>query len=268
MSKPVSRDVAVRATAEPDHGFAERAVVHVHAAAPADPQRVDAERVQVEDARLEHRREEVVGGADRVDVAGEVEVEILHRHDLRVPAARGAALDPEHRAERCLAEAEHGLLADLPEALGERDRRRRLSLSGLRRRDRRHADELRVRLAGETLEDGEIDLGLVAPVELDLLRKQAESVRDLGDRLELRCLGDFEARRHQARVVGGRHGGIVLTCFSLDRPSVYASATPVPESADRKSASIACAWATASSRPSRRAAWPRIASDRFSSSSR
>ena len=106
-------------------------------------QRVDPERVAVQDVRLEHRGEQVVRGADRVDVAGEVEVQVLHRHDLRVAAARRAALDPEHRAERRLAQAEHRPLADVPEALGQRDRRRRLPLARLRRRDRRDADELR-----------------------------------------------------------------------------------------------------------------------------
>ena len=98
--------------------LAQRAVVHVDAAAPADRERVDAERVAVQDVRVEHRGEQVVRGADRVDVAGEVEVEVLHRHDLRVAAARRAALDPEDRAERRLAQAEHGLLADLARGPG------------------------------------------------------------------------------------------------------------------------------------------------------
>ena len=137
-------DVAVRAPAEADHDAAQRAVVHVHAAPPGDGERVDAELVAVQEVRLEHRRQEVVRGADRVDVAREVEVEVLHRHDLRVAAAGRAALDPEHRAERRLAQAEHRPLADLAQALRERDGGRRLALAGLRRRDRGDADELRV----------------------------------------------------------------------------------------------------------------------------
>ena len=43
---------------------------------------VDVLRVAVQDRGVEHRGEQVVGGADRVDVAGEVQVEVLHRHDL------------------------------------------------------------------------------------------------------------------------------------------------------------------------------------------
>ena len=55
---------------------------------------------------------EVVGRADRVDVAGQVEVEVLHRDDLAVAAAGRAALDPEHRPERRLADADGGLVPD------------------------------------------------------------------------------------------------------------------------------------------------------------
>ena len=90
--------VAVGAAAERDGDLAQGAVVHVHRAPPADAQGVDVQRVAVQDRGVEHRREQVVGRADRVDVAGEVQVEVLHRHDLGHAAAGGAALDAEHRA--------------------------------------------------------------------------------------------------------------------------------------------------------------------------
>ena len=41
---------------------------------------------------VEHRRQQRVRTRDRVEVAGEMEVDVLHGHDLRVAAARGAAL--------------------------------------------------------------------------------------------------------------------------------------------------------------------------------
>ncbi len=145
--------------------------------------------------RLEHRREQVVRGADRVDVAREVEVHVLHRHDLRVAGPRGSALDPEHRPERRLAQAEERLAADRAEALGERDGRRRLALAELRRRDRGDADELRVRAVGEPLEHGERDLCLVGAVEIELVGLEPRRCRDLGDRPELGLLCDLERRR-------------------------------------------------------------------------
>ena len=128
--------------AEPDHDVAQRAVVHVEAAAPGDRQRVDVEVVAVHQVRVEHRRQQVVRGADRVDVAGEVEVQLLHRHDLRVAAARAAALDPEDGAEGRLAQRDRRTRADPAERLGEADRRGRLALARLGRGDRRDADEL------------------------------------------------------------------------------------------------------------------------------
>ena len=59
-------------------------------------QRVDLELVAVHEMSVDHGGEQVVGGADGVDVAGEVEVEVLHGNDLGVAAAGGAALDAEH----------------------------------------------------------------------------------------------------------------------------------------------------------------------------
>ena len=147
--------VTIGAAAEPDDDVAQRAVVDVDATPPRDRERVDAELVSVQEVRLEHRGEQVVRGADRVDVAGEVEVHVLHRHHLGVAAAGRAALDPEDGAERCLAETQHRPLADLAESLRQRDRRRRLSLAGGRGRDRGDVDELAVGPVGEAVEDAE-----------------------------------------------------------------------------------------------------------------
>ena len=146
-------------------------------------QRVDAERVAVQQVRLDHRGEQVVRGADRVDVAGEVEVHVLHRHDLRVAAACGAALDAEHRPERRLAQAERDLLADVAEALRQRHRRRRLALACLRRRDRGDVDQLPVRAVDASRSStDEVDLRLVAAVRLDLVGEQPGRRGDLRDR--------------------------------------------------------------------------------------
>jgi formyltetrahydrofolate synthetase len=93
------------------------AVADVDDARPQDPVRVDAQWVLVVEAVIDEGARQVVGGTDGVDVAGQVEVEVLHRDDLAVAAARGPALDPEHRAERRLADVDGGFLADVVEAL-------------------------------------------------------------------------------------------------------------------------------------------------------
>ena len=194
--EPALARVAVRAAAEPDRDPAQRPVVHVDGAPPVDPQLVDVVRVAVQDRRVEHRGQQVVRGPDRVDVAGEVEVEVLHRHDLRHPAAGRAALDAEHRSERRLAQARDRPLADRAEPLREADQRRRLALPRLRRRHARHADQLAVRPSGEPLGDREVDLGLVPAVRLELLGLETESACDLLDRPQDRVLRDLEAALH------------------------------------------------------------------------
>ena len=156
--------------------------------------------VAVQDVRLEHRREQVVRGADRVDVAGEVEVQVLHRDDLRVAAAGRAALDPEDRAERRLAQAEHRALADRAEALREADRGGRLALAGLRRRDRGDADQLRV---GPVARAGRARTGRPSPCSGRRARPRRRSSpissASLGDRPQCRLLGDLEAGGHLGR---------------------------------------------------------------------
>ena len=75
-----------------------------------------AEPVAPVDVVVDHRGEQVVRRRDGVEVAGEVEVDVLHRHDLGIAAAGGAALDAEAGPERGLAQAHHRLLADAVEA--------------------------------------------------------------------------------------------------------------------------------------------------------
>ena len=200
--------VAVRGAAEPEHHLPQCAVVHVDRTLPGHPQGVDVMRVAVQDRGVEDRRQQVVRGPDRVDVAGEVEVEVLHRNDLGESAAGGPALEPEDRAQRRLPQAEERAAADVAHPLGQRDRGRRLALAGLRRRHPGDADQLAVGPVGEPVERRERDLALVAPVGLELLGLEAESLADLVDRLELRFLGDLEAVLHLSLfpsiVVSGR----------------------------------------------------------------
>ena len=101
----------------------QRSVVHVECAPPGDRARVDAERVAVEDVRVDHRGEQIRGRADGVDVAGEVEVQILHGHDLRPATACAASFDPEDRAHGGLAQADDGAAPARAKPSDEADRR-------------------------------------------------------------------------------------------------------------------------------------------------
>src|ERR1700674_5637132 len=109
-----------------------------------------------------------------------MEVDILHRHYLRVAAAGGAALHAKRRAKARLAQAQHRLLAEVVERIGEAHGGRGLALARRRRRDRRHQDQLAVGLARQRLDEGHRHLGLVVAVGIKVLRRDAESLARLG----------------------------------------------------------------------------------------
>ena len=74
-----------------------------------------------------------MGGADGVEIAGEMQVDVLHRHDLGVAAAGRPTLDAETRAKRGFAQADHRLFADPVEPVAKPDGGRRLALASRRR---------------------------------------------------------------------------------------------------------------------------------------
>lgn len=83
----------------------------------------------VEVASADRSREEVVGSRRGVDIAGQVQVELVHRNDLTVSTTGGTALDTESRALTRLTNARVRRLAEVrTESLGETERRGRLAL--------------------------------------------------------------------------------------------------------------------------------------------
>ena len=133
---------AVDLAAQAVHDEAELTVIHVHAALPGDAAGVDVQGVALLDAVVDHRGQQVVGCADGVEVTGEVEVDVLHRHHLRIAAAGCAALDAKNGAEGRLAEAEHGLLAQRIHGVGQTHAGGRLALACGGGADGRDEDQL------------------------------------------------------------------------------------------------------------------------------
>ena len=85
--------------AKAEHHASQRAVVDVDDARPADRGGSMFSVVAAEEVVVEERGRQVVRRGDRVQVAGEVEVDVLHRQDLAVATARGAALEAENGTE-------------------------------------------------------------------------------------------------------------------------------------------------------------------------
>ena len=92
-------------------------------------------------------------------VAGEVEIDLLHRRDLRKAAAGGAAFLAEAGAERGFAQADRDAFADARQRVAEADRRRRLAFARRGRIDGGDEHELAVGLSREPGEKFVVDLG-------------------------------------------------------------------------------------------------------------
>ena len=147
--EPVLAGEAVDVAAHADHDLAQRAVVHVEHPLPGHAADVEVELVAVVHVVVDQRRQQVVGGGDRREVAGEVQVDVGHRHDLAVAAAGRAALHAEHRSHGRLAQAGDRAVAQPVQGVGEADGRRGLALARRGRGQRRHQDQPAQRPVGE-----------------------------------------------------------------------------------------------------------------------
>ncbi len=134
---------AVHPSAEADDDVAQRPVVDVDHASPRHAPGVETHGAPVVQIVVDHRRQQVVRRGDGVEVAGEVEVDPLHRNDLAVAASGRSALDAEGRPHRRLTQGHDGLGTAGDEPFGEADARGGLALTERRGRHRGDHDVLR-----------------------------------------------------------------------------------------------------------------------------
>ena len=122
--------------------MAQLTVVHVDNALPSDALNVDAELVALLNMVVEHGCQQVIGGTNSMEVAGKVQVDVLHGDDLRPAATGGTALHAKHGTERRLAQGHGALNAATAQAIGQTDGRGGLTLARRRGVDSGHEDEL------------------------------------------------------------------------------------------------------------------------------
>jgi hypothetical protein len=214
------------AAAHARNDLAQGAVVHVQHAPPGDRPWVDAgarwHRCLKMHRIVDHRGEQVVGRGDGVEIAGEMQVDLLHRQHLRLTAASGAALAAEHRAQARLAQRDHRAAANGVERIGQANCCGGLALARRGWIDGGHQNQLaasrrltaasrrltaasrRLTAASRRLTDGYrlaqigSDLGDMMPVRLDVGFSEAQLGCDLPDGAQCRCARDFNVRRHDS----------------------------------------------------------------------
>ena len=186
---------AVGFAAQAVDDVAQLSVVHVDHALPGDLAHIDAELVAVVNVRVEHSRKQIVRSTDGMKITGEVQIDILHRNDLGISAARSSALDAEHGAQARFAQGDHHVLAALRERIGQADRRGGLTLARRRGVDRRHEHELARRML-VIAQKVVVDLRLVLAVHLEILIVDTRLLGNRVDALRLRSLCDFDITLH------------------------------------------------------------------------
>ena len=180
--------------AERADNMAKTAVVHVHHPAPGDTADVDILLVAPVDMIVDQRRQQIVRRRDRMKIAGEMQVDVLHRHHLRITAAGCPALDAETGAKRRLTDADDRLLANAVEPVAKADRGGGLAFTGRRRIDRSHQDQPPVRAALLLRDEVGADLGLVMAVGKQMFGWNSKLGTDLQDRLFSSLRGQFRYR--------------------------------------------------------------------------
>ena len=189
--KAVFAGEAVARAAQGDDGGAQSAVVHVHDAAPDDAPGVKAQCVAVVDVVVHERGQQVVRQRDGVEVAGEVQVDVFHGHNLGISAAGCSALHAEDRAQGGFTQGDDGALTDAVERIAQAHGGGGLALAGRGGADGGDQNEFAVR-AGLLVQPGQVDLGFVVAVGLQRLQRNVQAfLRHLHDGLERCRLGDF-----------------------------------------------------------------------------
>ena len=175
------------------------------------------------DTGVQRGRDQVMGRRNGMDIAGQVQVEIFHRDDLRIPTAGRAALDAKGWSLRGLTDGGNDLPAQVgAQRLRQANRGGRLAFAQRSGCDSGYVDVLAVGLVLKALEDLELDLGLVGTVELELILADPQLGCDLNNGFQFRGLGDLDIRRDRSKQFDpGRGEGSLFPIRGSGRSSLF-----------------------------------------------
>ena len=151
------------------------------------------------DVVVEQSGNHVVGRGDRMEVASEVEVDLVHRQHLSVTATGSTAFLTEAGTERRLTQCHDSILADGIHAERQTHAYRRLADAGLGGTDSGHEDEV-VLAHGFFLDGVDVHLGDVLTIAFSLLRVDTQLPDDVVDRTENCRLCNFNIRFHLSTI--------------------------------------------------------------------
>ena len=157
---------------------------------PGHATRIDPQGVALLDVVVEHGGQQVVGVLYGMEVAGEVQVDVLHGDELGIATTSRAALYAEDGTQGGLAQSEHRLVTEGVHGVGQSDGGGGLALAGGRGIDGGHEDELG--LLGLVGHLGDVHLGHVVAVGDELVVGEAQLLGNLANGPNLGLLCDLD----------------------------------------------------------------------------
>ena len=119
-----------------------------------------------------------MSGGYRVKVSREMEVDVLHGHDLRVTATGGPSFHAETWPKRRFPQADRRIRADSPHGVAQSNRGCGLALARRRWVHSSNQDQLAVRSCGERVNEFSGDFCLLAPERQHMLAGNSKLRRD------------------------------------------------------------------------------------------
>ena len=144
--KAVLARYAVRFAAKADNYVAQLAVIHINNAFPHNAARVDIKRIALLNMVVKHGCQKHMGRCYGMEIAGKMQVNVLHRHNLRIAAACCAALNAHAGAERRFAQGNDNFLPDFGKPLCQAYRSGGFAFTGRGRGNGRNQNKFSVRL--------------------------------------------------------------------------------------------------------------------------
>ncbi len=143
---------------------------------------------------VNHRRQQIVGRCDCMEIPREMEVHFLHWNNLRVTTAGSPAFHSETRAERRFADTNRCTFANFVQSIAEAYGGGCFSFACGGRVDRRNKDQFAVFIALHRVYELLAHFGFVMTIRQKMLCRNVELCTNFLNWLLVRLSGNFDIR--------------------------------------------------------------------------
>ena len=145
---------------------------------------------------IDQRCQQIVCQRNGAEVASEVQVDVLHRHHLRIAAACGTAFHAKYRTQRGFTQTDNGFPANVVQCIAQAHGGGGLALAGGRWANRSHEHQFAVRFVFQSIDIVQRHFCLVMAVGLKMIHGNAELLGHFVDSKHVGVLCNFDVGRH------------------------------------------------------------------------